>query len=247
MIAQDAGLQLGRLLPRRAAGDARSTAKSWACLRWSTTSPSSTTRSCSTRPASPTRPRDWTWTDFRDAAQKLTDAAAKQFGWAYVNDGSEDTVWRFLALLWQAGGDLLTTDNTKAAFNSPAGLKAMTLLRDMAVTDKSVYLDSGNGNYLNLFNAGKIAMLWTGPWDISSINKDVDFGVEILPGDMTHATIAGPDNYVVHRQRRRSACRDAWDFIDWFTSAEEHLKYATRPATCRSASPRRNCRPTRTT
>ena len=41
----------------------------------------------------------------------------------------------------------------------------------MAVTDKSVYLDTGNGNYLNLFNSGKIAMLWTGPWDLSSINS----------------------------------------------------------------------------
>ena len=44
----------------------------------------------------------------------------------------------------------------------------------MAVTDKSVYLDQGNGNYLNLFNSGKIAMLWTGPWDLSSINSDVE-------------------------------------------------------------------------
>ena len=49
----------------------------------------------------------------------------------------------------------------------------MTLLHDMAVTDKSVYLDNGNGNYLNLFNAGKIAMLWTGPWDLSAINTGV--------------------------------------------------------------------------
>ena len=38
----------------------------------------------------------------------------------------------------------------------------------MAVTDKSVYLDQGNQNYLNLFNGGKIAMLWTGPWDLSN-------------------------------------------------------------------------------
>ena len=65
--------------------------------------------------------KDWTWTDFRAAAKKLTDPAAKQFGWAYVNDGSEDTVWRFLALLWQAGGDLLNADNTKSALNSPQG------------------------------------------------------------------------------------------------------------------------------
>ena len=39
---------------------------------------------------------DWTWDDFRAAAQKLTDTAAGNYGWAYVNDASEDTVWRYL-------------------------------------------------------------------------------------------------------------------------------------------------------
>ena len=48
---------------------------------------------------------NWTWNDLENAAKKLTNPATKQFGWAYVNDGSEDTVWRFEALLWQAGGD----------------------------------------------------------------------------------------------------------------------------------------------
>ena len=39
---------------------------------------------------------NWTWTDFENAAVKLTDPAKKQFGWAYVNDASEDTVWPLL-------------------------------------------------------------------------------------------------------------------------------------------------------
>ncbi len=169
---------------------------------------------------------DWTWDDFRSAAAKLTDPAAKQYGWAYVNDGSEDTVWRFLAALWQAGGDLLNADNTQAALGSPSGLAAMTLLQDMAVTDKSVYLDNGNGNYLNLFNAGKIAMLWTGPWDISSINKDVQYGVEILAaGSAGHATIAGPDDYVMI-DNGADQVQGAWAFLQWFTSPEVHLEYA---------------------
>jgi hypothetical protein len=38
---------------------------------------------------------NWTWDDFRAAAQRLTDTSAKQFGWAYVADGSEDN-WTFL-------------------------------------------------------------------------------------------------------------------------------------------------------
>ena len=167
----------------------------------------------------------WTWSDFRAAAQKLTDPAAKQFGWAYVNDASEDTVWRYLALLWQAGGDMLTPDNSKAAFNSPAGLKAMTLLYDMANQDHSIYLDSGNDNYLNLFNAGKIAMLYTGPWDISSINPSVKFDVQILPGDVSHATIAGPDNYVLLNNGAQRL-NGAWQFIKWFSAPEQHLKFS---------------------
>ena len=38
------------------------------------------------RPAIPTRRRTGRGTDFAAAAQKLTDPAKKQFGWAYVND-----------------------------------------------------------------------------------------------------------------------------------------------------------------
>ena len=169
----------------------------------------------------------WTWTDFRDAAKKLTNASTKQYGWAYVADGSEDTVWRYLATLWQAGGDLLNADNTKAAFDSPAGLKSMQLLYDMAVVDKSVYLDQGTGNYLSLFNSGKIAMLWTGPWDMSTINKDVQYGVEILPADVTHASIAGPDAWVMV-DNGPDRVQGAWDFLQWFTSAKTQMEWALK-------------------
>jgi multiple sugar transport system substrate-binding protein len=167
----------------------------------------------------------WTWDDFRAAAKKLTDASHKQYGWAYVEDGSEDTTWRWLAMLWQAGGDLVSADGTKATFDSPAGLKATQLLHDMAVTDKSVYLDQGNGNYLNLFNSGKIGMLWTGPWDLSSINSDVSYGAQILPAaEGTHSSIAGPDNWMVFNN---GAAREqaAWTFLTWLTSAQTHGEF----------------------
>jgi multiple sugar transport system substrate-binding protein len=168
----------------------------------------------------------WTWEDFRDAAKKLTDPSTHTFGWAYVNDGSEDTVWRYLAMLWQAGGDLLNADNTAPAFDSAAGEASLQQLYDMAVTDKSVYLDNGNGNYLNLFNSGKIAMLWTGPWDLSSINSDVPYGVTYLPGYQgNHETISGPDLYMLfdHSSARSDA---AFDFVTWLTSADQHIKFA---------------------
>jgi len=167
---------------------------------------------------------NWTWDDFRAAAQKLTDPSAKQFGWAYVADGSEDTVWRFDALLWQAGGDILNSDNTKAEFNSPAGVQAATLLQQMATVDHSVYLDNGNGNYANLFNSGKIAMLFTGPWDLSGF-PDVEYGVQVLPADQNHQTISGPDQWVLfdNGSERRDA---AWEFLKWFTSSEQAMAFS---------------------
>jgi multiple sugar transport system substrate-binding protein len=170
---------------------------------------------------------DWTWQDFRNAAKRLTDASQHRYGWAYVADGTEDTVWRYIALLWQAGGDLLTPDGKKAAFNSPAGVKAGTLLQQMSAQDHSVYLDQGNGKYLELFNAGKIAMLWTGPWDLSSINSDVKYGVQILPKDLTHASISGPDMWTV-LDRGPNHVKNTLAFMKWFTSPKVHIDYAIK-------------------
>jgi multiple sugar transport system substrate-binding protein len=142
---------------------------------------------------------NWTWQDFRAAAKKLTDPAKKQFGWSFPADASEDTVWHWEVMLWEAGGDILQPGNKKAAFDSPQGLQALTMLKDMAVDDKSVYIDTTNSKYTDLFNANKIGMLVTGPWDLSSLTPKV--GVQIMPtfagSSAGHQSIAGPDNWVV--------------------------------------------------
>ena len=64
---------------------------------------------------------DWTWDDLRAAAAATTDPANKVFGLGFPVDGSETTVWQYIAMLWEAGGDILNADNTEAAFNSEAG------------------------------------------------------------------------------------------------------------------------------
>ena len=56
---------------------------------------------------------NWTWDDFRAAAAKLTDPAKGQYGWLIPADGSEDTVWHYVPMLWEAGGDILSPDNTQ--------------------------------------------------------------------------------------------------------------------------------------
>jgi len=164
---------------------------------------------------------DWTWDDFRAAAAALTDPSKKQYGFAFPVDGTEDTVWHYDAMLWEAGGDILNSDNTKAAFNSDAGVQALTTLQQMAVTDKSVFLDQQNtGKIQQLFNAGNIGMLVTGPWDLSSL-PDINYGVQIMPTypGGTHASIAGPDMWVLFDNNGHGEA--AWQFMQWFTAAQQ--------------------------
>ena len=167
--------------------------------------------------------KDWTWDDFRAAAAKLTDPTKGQYGWLIPADGSEDTTWHYLPMLWEAGGDILNSDNTKAAFNSPEGVKALTVLQQMAVTDKSVYLDTTNENGPKLMNSGKVAMLITGPWDLSQLS-DISYGVQVMPtfagSSGGHQTIAGPDNWVTF-DNGDAKKKAATDFVKWLTAPEQ--------------------------
>jgi len=173
---------------------------------------------------------DWTWQDFVADAKKLTNPAIKQYGTAYVTPGTEDTVWHWEPLLWEAGGQLLTPDNKKAAFDSPAGLASLNTLRQMAVTDKSMYLDPSDSAYGNLFNSGKIGMLVTGPWDLATFDN-VKYGVQVMPAypgtSGAHQTISGPDNWVVFNNGSAKTAA-AEQFLIWLTNATQDTYFAVK-------------------
>ena len=170
---------------------------------------------------------EWTWDDFRSAAAKLTDSSKDQYGFTMPADTSETVAWHYLPMLWEAGGDVLTPDMTKAAFDSEAGVRSLTTLQQMAVTDKSVYLDTTNTTAVKLMNSGKIGMLVTGPWDLGSLT-DIEYGVQVMPtfagSAGTHQTISGPDNWVMfdNGDARKQA---SWEFLKWLSSPEIDLKW----------------------
>jgi multiple sugar transport system substrate-binding protein len=180
---------------------------------------------------------NWTWDDFVADAKKLTVASKKQYGTAYVTPGTEDTVWHWEALLWEAGGQLLNSGNTKAAFNSAAGLTSLNTLKTLAA-DKSVYFDPTDQAYENVFNSGKIGMLVTGPWDLSTF-PNVQYGVQVMPTypgtSGGHQTISGPDNWVVFNNGSAKTA-----------AAEKFLLWLTAPAQVKTWSLATGDLPTRT-
>jgi len=173
---------------------------------------------------------DWSWAQFQADAKKLTSPAIKQFGTAYVTPGTEDTVWHWEALLWEAGGHLLTPDNKRAAFDSKAGLASLNTLKTMAVTDKSMYLDPTDSAYANLFNSGHIGMLVTGPWDLSAF-PNVHYGVQVMPSypgtGGGHQTISGPDNWVIFNNGS-SRVAQAQKFLLWLTAPAQVRYFSLR-------------------
>ena len=171
---------------------------------------------------------NWTWNDYRALAKKLTNATKGQFGTGYPISGSEDTVWRLWPMIWQQGGEVLSKDNTKALFAGPQGTKALQLLTDMALKDKSLFPDQtpDTEKMYGLFDSGKMAMIVTGPWQLSDIyDHKVSYGVQVLPAYGTsHETISGPDVYMVfnHSDERRRA---AVAFLSWLHEPAQDLQW----------------------
>ena len=171
---------------------------------------------------------NWTWADYRAMAKKLTNAKKGIYGTGYPISGSEDTVWRLWPMIWQQGGEVLNKDNTKALFAGAQGQKALQLLTDMALKDKSLYPDQtpDTEKMYGLFDSGKMGMIVTGPWQLSDItDHKVSYGVQLMPAYGTsHETISGPDVWMVfnHSDDRRKA---AATFLAWLHEPAQDLQW----------------------
>ena len=162
----------------------------------------------------------WSWDDFKAAAKKLTDSANHIYGYGYSVSGSEETTWQFWPHLWQNGGSIFTADGKKAAFASDAGTKALTFLRSMAVDDKSVYLDQTDTKFGQLFVSNRIAMITSGPWQLSDLKTGgTKYGVVRLPGtNGDHQTVSGPDIWALFDHHDKNRAHWAYEFARWLTA-----------------------------
>jgi multiple sugar transport system substrate-binding protein len=113
----------------------------------------------------------WTWDEYRAIAKQLTNKSKGTFGTGWPGVGDEDTVWRLWPMIWDLGGDVLAPGGKQVGYGGQPGLKALTLLNDMAAKDKSVYIDktSGSEKMYQVFNSNRMGMVPTGPWELPQI------------------------------------------------------------------------------
>jgi multiple sugar transport system substrate-binding protein len=118
----------------------------------------------------------------------------------------------FQQLLHQYGGTEYSADGTQATWNSDAGVKALTWMKD-AQTKYSAPKLAVDAD-LNAFKAGQVGMIWNGIWQLPSVTgSSVDFAGKpaATPQIGPQAATWGGAAYLALGQHKQAVdkCRDA--------------------------------------
>jgi arabinogalactan oligomer / maltooligosaccharide transport system substrate-binding protein len=109
-------------------------------------------------------------------AKTLTDAAVGKFGLAYAyND------FYYHAALMNAFGGRAFDPGPKPVMNAPQNVAAMKQLLKWIRQDAILPAEPSTALVTSLFNDGKAAMVFSGPWFLGEIAPNVDYGLAPLP------------------------------------------------------------------
>ena len=158
-----------------------------------------------------------TWDELKETAQALTTDSVS--GLAFSSVQNEEGTFNFVPWLW-------TTGASSYEMNSEGGIKSLTYVKDL--------VDSGvmskectnwtQGDVMNQFISGNVAMMVNGPWQIPTMQKEapeLNWKVTLIPKDSEYASCLGGENYAVIKGGNTEG---ALDFLNYATS-EEQVKY----------------------
>ncbi|QRN98595.1 extracellular solute-binding protein [Archangium violaceum] len=109
-------------------------------------------------------------------AKKLTDKKAGRFGLAYSYGD-----FYFHAALMNGFGGGVFGPGTTPTLNSPQNVKSVEQVMKWVEKDGILPAEPSSALITSLFNEGKAAMVFSGPWFLGEIAKGVDYGLAPLP------------------------------------------------------------------
>lgn len=110
-----------------------------------------------------------TWAELQADAQKLTDPAKKQYGYALF---APEAAYYWYPFLWQAGGKILSPDGKQVAFDSPAGVKAAQYYVGLKRYAPPDYLNNNSWDGRVAFEHNQVAMYMAGSWFAGTISQE---------------------------------------------------------------------------
>ena len=118
-----------------------------------------------------------TWDELREAAAALT--TPERYGLAFSAIASYEGTWQFLPFMWSDGGDETDLDGEGVI---DASRFWADLVREGLVSRSVV--NWGQGDVIDQFKAGNVAMVVNGPWNIAGLEEDtpdLDWDVVTIP------------------------------------------------------------------
>ncbi|MCI0442277.1 extracellular solute-binding protein [bacterium] len=160
----------------------------------------------------PTPPKSST--ELVAAAKKLTDQKAGKFGLAY----SYADFYYHAALMNGFGGGVFDAQR-RPTLNSPPNVKSLEYLMKWFDTDKILPAEPSTALITSLFNEGKAAIVFSGPWFLGEIAKGIDYGLALLPkidesGKPMKPWMTVEGMYIAASSKSKEA---AYDFLKYCT------------------------------
>lgn len=161
-----------------------------------------------------------TWDQLTAAARALTKRHDGVYGLGLV-----PKTWYFQDFVWQAGGELIRTENgvNRAAFDEPPAVKALQYWKDLRWKYNVLQPDilMGEAELLHLFALGKVGMIFGVANDLPSLiaRYKMDpqaFGIAPLPaGPAGKAAHLSGDVYVINATSSDEKKQAAWKWVQF--------------------------------
>ena len=167
-----------------------------------------------------------TWTQLEADAIKLSDPAKHHYG-IYIPLGSSEWIsYEWEALLWANGGQFMNSSNTKVAFDSPAGVQALTTWVNLVQKDHAApttsYAQAGSFDGAPAFAGNDVAMIIDGQWAVSTFTTaKINYGVALVPAGTSGQSAANIGIGVATVFNKSAATnKAALTFVQWLGSAQ---------------------------
>lgn len=134
---------------------------------------------------------DWTWEDFHQAAKTISEKLGSQGVYGFAG-GSANQALMYNAI-FQAGGEVISSDGKTSGYDSPEAQSAFQLFADMIKDGSSPSIQVTTENKVfDLFSSEKAAMVWDGNWRVNTYAQSpnmANFQVTHLPRGERQATV----------------------------------------------------------
>jgi multiple sugar transport system substrate-binding protein len=162
----------------------------------------------------------WNWDALLDSSKKLTDPAKQQYGAGWGNWWGPS--WGYFVNA--AGGSPFNADRSGCALNSPEAIEGAKFAQTF-YTEK-LRPTGDDAAVENLFNAGKVGMLWSGRWTTPGVRQNAKFTWDVaeMPAGKQKSTWLFWGPYLINAKTTNPDA--AWEVLKQITSAEAMGKVA---------------------